>query len=791
MSQASNPIYDRPSVTGPTRVSAESQENMEEDLQDTTEAAPEQQLVRGGPAAAGSHQALDSSTPSTQSSEVSNNGGTDTDWEIAMSKRQKRRQRSDNKQQVLAGTSGNENSPGAAKVTHGASTAPEKKREGGGAPRRRLPPLPRDDLKIVLRPRGLAVKSLQTHQVAQAVVAATKQGCKAEDLIIRLRNGSNIIISSTDNEEAAQTIRRITQLSFGGKNYAVNAHVAAPEGTLRGVIHGVDQGTSPEELKTNLRVRTQGVKVLAARMLGRSSTAVITFDGPILPKQVLYYGGEMWCYPYRPTRQVCYACGQQGHRMDVCPNPETRTCRQCGCQNPEEVHQCTPKCLLCGGDHAVGTRDCKQRLKSASELRWGTQQQLRRSRSRSRGRRPRWFRDESQGPGRSGSRSRSRGRSRSRSRSRSRGSVRDESYPPLGNTDKKQLQQKQQQKKSGEGVKCLVATWYLACNFQFFIISIFILIPLYNWPIVGLSATFLLLLAGSIVSGVITFMADLPPGLIFYPDLDTVSNLVTYVYHKPYNHIGPYCVGVFLGYVIVRHRDIKLKPLTQVIGWCTSFSVGVAVLWAAYRWNAELPSPPVAALYAATHRVAWCIALAWLTFACVAGHGGFLDSLLSWPPFNALGNLAFMAYLMHPLVILYHSSRTRDLIYYSQYEKVYAFCGHFLVTLVLSTFFYVVVEMPFTRLGAMLLRTAVFRKPSRRSGAAGGGGTESGAGVRRRPASTIVADITRGMAPLAFIKARAHGTARRSGSAQAAELSADGGRPTNGRFRKTGDSSHL
>ncbi|XP_065300936.2 serine/arginine-rich splicing factor 6-like [Dermacentor albipictus] len=186
-------------------------------------------------------------------------------------------------------------------------------------------------------------------------------------------------------------------------------------------------------------------------MLGRSSTAVITFDGPILPKQVLYYGGEMWCYPYRPTRQVCYACGQQGHRMDVCPNPETRTCRQCGCQNPEEVHQCTPKCLLCGGDHAVGTRDCKQRLKSASELRWGTQQQLRRSRSRCRGRRPRWFRDESQGPGWSGSRSRSRGRSRSRSRSR--GSVRDESYPPLGNTDKKQLQQKQQQKKSGEGVK--------------------------------------------------------------------------------------------------------------------------------------------------------------------------------------------------------------------------------------------------------------------------------------------------------------------------------------------------
>ncbi|KAK8780270.1 hypothetical protein V5799_018389 [Amblyomma americanum] len=279
---------------------------MEEDIEVMPE--QQQQQVRGGPAAAGS-QALGSSTPATQLSQVSTNDGSNADWEIAMSRRQKRRQQRGEQQQVLVGKS------------LGNSLGRE-----GAPPRSRLPPLPRDDLKVVLRPRGLAVKDLQTHQVARAVVAATGQGCKAEDLIIRLRNGSNIIIVSTDNEAAAQKIRCITQLSFGGKSYTVNGHVAAPEGTLRGVIHGVDPGTSPEELKTNLRVRTQGVKILAARMLGNSSTAVITFDGPALPKQVLYYGGEMWCYPCRPTRQVCYACGQQGHRMDVCPIPETRTC---------------------------------------------------------------------------------------------------------------------------------------------------------------------------------------------------------------------------------------------------------------------------------------------------------------------------------------------------------------------------------------------------------------------------------------------------------------------------------
>ncbi|XP_075533791.1 uncharacterized protein LOC142566789 [Dermacentor variabilis] len=439
MSRASKSIYDRPSATGPTRFPAESQEIMEEDLQDTTEAAPEQQLVRGGPAAAGRYQALGSSTPSTQSSKVSNNGGTDRDWEIAMSKRQKRRQRSDNKPQVLAGTPGNGNFPGAAKVTDGAPTAPEKKREGGGgAPRMRVPPLPRDDLKIVLRPRGLAVKSLQTHQVARAVVAATEQGCNAEDLII----------SSSDNEEAAQTIRRITHLSFGGKNYAVNAHVAAPEGTLRGVIHGVDPGTSPEELKTNIRVRTQGVKILAARMLRRSSTAVITFDGPILPKQMLYYGGGGdVVLPVSADEEGLlrlWPTGAPNGRLPEPGNQDLQTVRLPKPGGGAPVHAQVPAMRR----QPRGGNERLQTTPQVSErAAMGTQQQLQRSRSRSRGRTPRWLRDESQGPGRSGS------RSRSRDRSRSRGSVRDESYPPLGNTDKKQLKQKHQQKKGGGEVK--------------------------------------------------------------------------------------------------------------------------------------------------------------------------------------------------------------------------------------------------------------------------------------------------------------------------------------------------
>ncbi|KAK8768859.1 hypothetical protein V5799_014676 [Amblyomma americanum] len=446
MSRTKTSSQEQPTITRQPGFFTEPPENMEEDFHDNIDVT---HVPRGhdGLVATGT-QAPGCSTPSTLQRPQVN--GMDADkaegWAVVQSKKSKRRQNGGDKPQILAGN-GAGRSPSSDEAGRSAAGAPEKKQWEGG-PRLRLPPLPKDDIKIVLRPRGLAVKDLPQYKVVEAVVAATGRGCKEEDLLVRLRHGSNIIIVSTANEDAAKKVLHIRQINFGGKSFAVNTHAAAPEGTLRGVIHGPAPKTTSEELKAHIRLRTQGVRVITARMLGNSSTALITFDGPTLPKFVIYHSSEYRCHPYRPTRQVCYTCGQQGHRMDVCPNPNAKVCRQCGLQNPTTEHQCTPKCLVCDGDHITGTRDCKQRLKSACELRWGPLQQQRKSRDRSRRRRPRWFRDESQESGRSGS------RGRSRNRSRSRGSERDESFPPLGQQQQEQKQgQEQQKKKKTGGVK--------------------------------------------------------------------------------------------------------------------------------------------------------------------------------------------------------------------------------------------------------------------------------------------------------------------------------------------------
>ncbi|KAL1476100.1 hypothetical protein MTO96_036769 [Rhipicephalus appendiculatus] len=224
----------------------------------------------------------------------------DPNWQLALSRRsrqkQNRRERERGATQQQAGQAAAPSATGNASTGHG-SFNPPAAASAAASPtttvstasrslRRKLPPLPRTDLKIVLRPKkGLAIKEYSTHQISRAISAACEPHphCTGSDFIARIRPGSNIIIVSTPHEETARVLRRVDTLTLGGKNYEFNTYVAAPEGTLRGVIHGIEPGTPSEELLANLRVRTQGVKVHSARMLGNSNTAVITFDGTMIP----------------------------------------------------------------------------------------------------------------------------------------------------------------------------------------------------------------------------------------------------------------------------------------------------------------------------------------------------------------------------------------------------------------------------------------------------------------------------------------------------------------------------
>ncbi|KAH7959154.1 hypothetical protein HPB49_008963 [Dermacentor silvarum] len=239
--------------------------------------------------------------------------------------------------------------------------------------------------------------------------------CNEGNLLIRLHNGSNIAIISTPSMETANVVQSVPSLRFGAKDYAVTAYVAAPDNSCKGVIHGLDAGTTPTELLAHLRVRTQGVKILYARMLGNSQTAVITFEGKIVPRYVYYYGGETRCYLYRSSRQVCYICFKPGHRADVCPTPDAVVCSNCAEPVIEDGHTCEPRCALCKEAHPTRAKECKKRLRKPRSPRARKQEEPDAEARNAGGRgrtRKRWFSRDSSSTSRSRSRSRSASKTR-------------------------------------------------------------------------------------------------------------------------------------------------------------------------------------------------------------------------------------------------------------------------------------------------------------------------------------------------------------------------------------------
>ncbi|KAM7314342.1 uncharacterized protein ISCGN_004126 [Ixodes scapularis] len=232
--------------------------------------------------------------------------------------------------------------------------------------RRRTTPIPANEIKITLRPnQGLALGQVGSIELGIAIITEVGKPhiCGKNDFTAYIRYGSNIVVISTARTDTAEEIKKITRLRLRGRLHEFHTHVVMG-GTIKGVIHGISAGTKEEELMKFLDTRNDSNRIVQARMMGRSKTALLTFIGDRLPKVVYGMGTIISVNPYVPTRQVCYSCMKPGHRIDVCPFPDVKACQRCGKRQPEENHMCVPRCVLCGGEHVTGDKECKQKYKA-------------------------------------------------------------------------------------------------------------------------------------------------------------------------------------------------------------------------------------------------------------------------------------------------------------------------------------------------------------------------------------------------------------------------------------------
>ncbi|XP_076346880.1 nose resistant to fluoxetine protein 6-like isoform X2 [Tachypleus tridentatus] len=214
-----------------------------------------------------------------------------------------------------------------------------------------------------------------------------------------------------------------------------------------------------------------------------------------------------------------------------------------------------------------------------------------------------------------------------------------------------------------QGEQCLGPTWYLANDMQMYLVS----------PIFLVS--------------------------IFY----LIEAYFNTIYQKPWCRIGAYLVGILLGYILYRLEKKKnfLNKWLVLVGWLLATGICMCILYGMYHAN---PGVKVSAFYFSVSRTMWAVGLAWLIFACVTGHGGFINTILSWGFWIPLSRLSYCAYLIHPLILFWYFQSRNSLLYFSHETMVSCFTAFLVWSYGIALMVSLAFEVPMMGLEKLILK---------------------------------------------------------------------------------------
>ncbi|XP_052856836.1 uncharacterized protein LOC128265072 [Drosophila gunungcola] len=190
---------------------------------------------------------------------------------------------------------------------------------------------------------------------------------------------------------------------------------------------------------------------------------------------------------------------------------------------------------------------------------------------------------------------------------------------------------------------CMLWSWYLANDTQFYMIGAIILIVGVRHFKLSAITTLVFLVLSWITTAVIAFTNN------HRPNTDDPLALFDKIYDKPWTRLGPYLIGMAVGWILFRTNcKIRLPKLTVATAWTLAMLNLFVLVFGLYK--ADL-SQFTAAAYSSLSHSAWALSLAWITIACSTGYGGYINSLLSAPCLYPFSRVTYCAYLVHPIVI--------------------------------------------------------------------------------------------------------------------------------------------
>lgn len=226
--------------------------------------------------------------------------------------------------------------------------------------------------------------------------------------------------------------------------------------------------------------------------------------------------------------------------------------------------------------------------------------------------------------------------------------------------------------------ECMPWTWYISTEIQFFVFAPIIILPLSFFYPIGLIIAGVVLVANLVVLGGVTGGYELS-GSIFL-DFDTSPradpvvpdgrNAIDDLHIKPWTRVGPFVVGIILGFIFFKKFKVSFKkPLINIliyVGlWQLAFVLCYTTVYGlhgAYDVGENLTEGEEV-VYQMFSRFSWSLGLAIFLYICHNGYGGVVNTFLSMKLWIPLRRLTLIAYLVHPVILF--------LIFYTRRVPVY------------------------------------------------------------------------------------------------------------------------
>ncbi|KAL5282288.1 hypothetical protein ACFFRR_005461 [Megaselia abdita] len=243
---------------------------------------------------------------------------------------------------------------------------------------------------------------------------------------------------------------------------------------------------------------------------------------------------------------------------------------------------------------------------------------------------------------------------------------------------------------------CMIWSWYMANDMQFYIIAIVFLILSKRYFRVSFAVLSTILFSSWIVTGLISISYQ------YKVNVGEPFKSFNFLYDKPWQRIGSYIVGIATGYTIFKaEKAPNISKALNCCLWVCSFVLIFSTIFGV--WKGEL-GVYESALYSSVGHTGYAVGLSWITLSCSWKITKTVNSILSYKGLLPLSRLTYCAYLLHPLIMLLSISTMEGTITLSNTIIFILFLGNVTISLIGAFIISIYIESPIIKLLKLYLK---------------------------------------------------------------------------------------